>query len=241
MTEEEKLLLIEFRNDAPFLVYTNKNEYSVEESAALPGYFMRSLVGSVRKGAFHADCFNGPVWAAPDVTIIGTPVHGLSREPILDEDGFPVKTLDDADRHFVMEEVNGLLYDKVAQGFYDRDRGSPYTFWCSEWGVFAGPGSDECSTKAHRPYVMELVRKLDCLNDLKAALESGDFEIVINNYMLYQTVTALINGVNYSKQIEEALEDGHEIGFGWLYCLKPGKTIEAIQETLRWLQDEVET
>lgn len=227
----------------PFSIETEGGDY-YDVVRDHGGDLIYQLSGGGSGGTMDLSHYRGRFWISPDVQVKGVVHETAARldKPLHaeDEDGFPIVTLDDLCDFLSMTEVDGFYYDHIAEAYYSDDERSPYTFWSDLSGDYAGPGSDT-EWESHREHVLGFVEAIGCREDLIAALESGEWEARVRDYITSLEIDLWLNGRNYSREIErlERNNHKHQLGFGWLYCLRPGddRVAEAVAETIKWLKE----
>lgn len=241
------ILAIEYdKEKRPFTVWTKDTCYAVEHSKS--------------HGAFYYDvgsglCDNelivygpGVFWGAEGIDIhtendkaitrLANPVHSVC------EDGVSISTMNVLARHLDMEETNGSIYCRICDDYMPDgpEDECEHIFWSVNWGDYGGCGvchSDADCEHYKKPF-LALVEALGCPpEDLISDLRRGTVNTVITVSMLWQSISLTINGKDYSRQLEHALTElrgSTYEGYGWLYCLEPGKTDDDIKRTIGWLR-----
>jgi hypothetical protein len=246
---DEKLVCVEFHEGKPFSAFTGSDAYDVEFSKRCGGFFC--YAGTSIRSVTVLEGDETTLWVADGFPIVDGEGAPLDRNSIgdrllpalpMDEDGFPIETMDDMARHYDLFEVGGTVYCKVCD---DRvpsgiEYECQHIFWHPFWGDYGGCGACEPDYhELHRKELLAFVEVTGCRDALLSALKSRTWEHHHVDAMLWQRIHLYLDGVDYGQQVEHALTEHREAtygGYGWLYSLEPGKTDEDIARTIRWLE-----
>lgn len=239
-----KILAIEYDSARrPFTVWTESAEYRFEQRH---GAFYYNAGGGVYRRELT---ISGPCeyWAAPEINVTRYGSDEITRlhEPVdaVQEDGFPIVTIDDLAHHLDAWEKNGSVYCRVCDDYMPDDEECRHMFWADNWGDLAGPGVCDSTTDytAYKDSLFSLVEALGCPPEaLIADLERDKtVDVTFVNAMVHQDIHLTIGGRSYNREVRQALTERRDEvyeGFGWLCCLFKGMD-EDVQRTISWLRE----
>jgi hypothetical protein len=133
------------------------------------------------------------------------------------------------------------MYCSICEEWQHEDAPCEHIFWNSRVAWWDGPGSEAAESGWSKDSFMMMLRKTGLAEPIRSALQSGDIRHEIWGDMLSApNIWLWLNGEFHPDELTQLSHDDDEEcvnGVNWLLSLEPGKTVRAIERTIKWIDE----